>query len=118
MYTQKNKLTKELVRKTTRVDANICVLHIDQIVSKLLTSLIKLQRHSSVFGDATIQFPNDDLELIEAIFAKASVRPRNIVLASLPVGTKNILLFGMKFSTHTIRYAARIENAHVRVPYS
>ena len=43
--------------------------------------MIELQRHSSIFGDTTVQFPKDDLNLIEAIFDKASVRRRNIVLA-------------------------------------
>ena len=41
----------------------------------------ELQRHSSIFGDTAVQFPKDDLNLIEAIFDEASVRPRNIVLA-------------------------------------
>ena len=43
--------------------------------------MIELQRHSSIFGDTAVQFPKDDLNLIEAIFDEASVRPRNIVLA-------------------------------------
>ena len=59
--------------------------------------MIKLQLHSSIFGDATVQFSKDDLNLIEAIFDKASARPRSIVLASLPVGTKNIASVGTKF---------------------
>ncbi len=44
-------------------------------------SMIELQRHSFIFGDTAVQFPKDDLNLIEAIFDKASVRPRSIVLA-------------------------------------
>ena len=44
-------------------------------------SMIELQRHSSIFGVTAVQFPKDDLNLIEAIFDEASVRPRNIVLA-------------------------------------
>ena len=43
--------------------------------------MIELQRHSFIFGDSAVQFPKDDLNLIDAIFDKASVRPRNIVLA-------------------------------------
>ena len=42
--------------------------------------MIELQHHSSIFGDATVQFSKEDLNLIESIFNKASVRPRNIVL--------------------------------------
>ena len=42
--------------------------------------MIELQRHLSIFGDTAVQFLKDNLNLIEAIFAKASVRPRNIVL--------------------------------------
>ena len=42
-------------------------------------SMIELQRHSSIFGDTAVQFPKDDLNLIEAIFDEASVRPRNII---------------------------------------
>ena len=42
--------------------------------------MIKLQQHTSIFGNTAVQFPKDDLNLIEAIFDKASVRPRNIVL--------------------------------------
>ena len=56
-------------------------MHIDRIASEWQTSTIELQRHSSIFGDIAVQFPKDDLNLIEAIFNKASVRPRNIVLA-------------------------------------
>ena len=59
--------------------------------------MIKLQRHLSIFGDATDQFPKNDVDLIELIFGKACVRPHNIVLASLPVGMKNILFVGTKF---------------------
>ncbi len=40
----------------------------------------ELQRYSSIFGVTVVQFLKDDLNLIEAIFDKASVRPRNIVL--------------------------------------
>ena len=43
--------------------------------------MIELQRHSSIFGDTTVQFPKEDLNLIEAMFDVASVRSRNIVLA-------------------------------------
>ena len=43
--------------------------------------MIELQRHSSIFGDTAVQFLKDDLNLIDAIFDKACVRPRNIVLA-------------------------------------
>ena len=43
--------------------------------------MVELQRHSSIYGDTAVQFPKDDLNLIEAIFDEASVRPRNIVLA-------------------------------------
>ena len=56
-------------------------MHIDRIASEWLTSTIELQRHSSILGDIAVQFPKDELNLIEAIFDKASVRPRNIILA-------------------------------------
>ena len=42
--------------------------------------MIELQRHSSIFGDTSVQFPKDDLNLIEAIFDEASVCLRNIIL--------------------------------------
>ena len=42
--------------------------------------MIELQRHSFIFGDTKIQFLKDDLNLIEEIFDKASVRMCNIVL--------------------------------------
>ena len=42
--------------------------------------MIELQRHSSIFGDTAVQFLKDDLNLIDAIFDKACVHPRNIVL--------------------------------------
>ena len=59
--------------------------------------MIELQRHSSIFGDTAVQFPKDDLNLIEAIFYKAGVHPRNIVLASSPVDTGKIIFVGTKF---------------------
>ena len=59
----------------------VVLSHIDRIVSEWQTSMIKLQHHSSIFGDTAVQFPKDELNLIEAIFDKASVHPRNIVLA-------------------------------------
>ena len=42
--------------------------------------MIELQRHWSIFGDTAVQFLKDDLNLIDAIFDKACVRPRTIVL--------------------------------------
>ena len=56
--------------------------------------MIELQRH---FGDTAVQFPKDYLNLIEAMFDKASVCPRNIMLASLPVCTENISRARTKF---------------------
>ena len=50
----------------------------------LLTTLLW---HSIIFYNAMVQFLKDDLELIEAIFAKASVRPCNIVLPSCHFGS-------------------------------
>ena len=43
--------------------------------------MIEMQHHLSIFGNTAVQFPKDNLNLIEAIFDEASVRPRNIVLA-------------------------------------
>ena len=51
-------------------------------MSESWMSMIELQPHLSIFGDTTVQCLKDDLNLIEAIFDKASVHPRNIVLAS------------------------------------
>lgn len=56
--------------------------------------MIELQRH---FGDTAVQFPKDDLNLIEAMFDKAIVRPCNIMLASLTVCTENISRVRTKF---------------------
>ena len=39
-------------------------------MSKLQTSMIKLQQHSSIFGDATVQFPKEDLNLIKQFLTK------------------------------------------------
>ena len=64
-----------------RVKDKVGLSHIDQIVSEWQTSMLELQRHSSIFGDTVVQFMKDDLDLIEVIFDKASVRLRNIVLA-------------------------------------
>ena len=43
--------------------------------------MIELKRHASIFCDIAVQFPKDDLNLIEVIFDKASVRPPDIILA-------------------------------------
>ena len=76
----KIKFTYELVSKIVRVRDKVELSHIDRILNEWQTSMIELQRHSFVFGDTRVQFPKDDLNLIEAIFDKASVRLRNIIL--------------------------------------
>ena len=45
-----------------RVNANIGVSHIHRIVSESTTSLTKWSRHSIIFADAAVHFPNYDLD--------------------------------------------------------
>ena len=56
------KFTQEQVSKSARVNANIGVSHIDRIVSESPTSLTEWSRHSIIFADAAVHFPNYDLD--------------------------------------------------------
>ena len=86
-------------------------------MSEWRTSTIELQRNSSIFGDIAVQFPKDDLNLIEAIFDKASVRLRNIVLASPMVGmeifTRELFLLCARSRQNHIKWIPVKKMLHV-----
>ena len=58
------KFTQELVGKSARVHATIGASHIDRIVSESPTSSTEWSRHSIMFADAVVHFPNYDLDLL------------------------------------------------------
>ena len=75
--------------------------------------MIELQHHSSIFCNTAVQVPKDDVNLIEVIFDKASVRPRNIVLTRY----KRYAARPHKVldTYRGVRYVVRMVDATVRV---
>ena len=63
-----------MVSKSVRVHANIGVSHINRIVSKSPTSSTEWSRHSIIFADASVHFPNYDLDILFRPKLLSSVR--------------------------------------------
>ena len=106
------KLTQELVSKLSRVNASIGVSHIDRIVSESPTSLTEWSRHSIIFADAAVHFPNYDLDLLFRPKLLSSVRPRDFARECFFSDfylAKNITRVGTKFGG----FAARVSRSRL-----
>ena len=106
------KFTQELVGKSARVHANIGVSHIDRIVSESPTSSTEWSRHSIIFADAAVHFPNYDLDLLFRPKLLSSVRPRDFArecFFSVFYLAKNITRVGTKFGG----FAARVSRSRL-----
>ena len=111
------KFTQELVSKSARVNANIGVSHIDQIVSESPTSSTEWSRHSIIFADAAVHFPNYDLDLL--FWPKLlSSFVRVILRASLFFGFLPCEKYYARRNEIWQICRARIQIASVRVPYA